>query len=241
MSPKRVSIMRIWLTNNSSCTGYPSPLSDNFGMHKYKADVIPNAGSPVTITATGIMQSGVSRNLTRDGIRIYQPPITTIMQPGAEGKDSFIEGNSADQDKNKGDNNDLITNSETSKEVRTLLHFDLSDISSTVRIISATLELNLDRVSGDADVVRVHRLSRNWTENGVTWLTYDGANNWTKPGGDFDAEVAASFVADTEGWKTLDISTLAQTWVSGHTAELRFDPAISFYVREQREKIYQQR
>ncbi len=205
----------LWLTNNSNCTAYPSSLNNNFGLHSYKANVNPAAGSPVTITATGTLQNGISRNLSHDGIRIYQPALTTTLQPGAEGKDSFIEGNSGDQDKNKGDDNDLITNSETSKEVRSLLHFDLSDISSTVRIISATLELNLDSVSGDADVVRVHRLSRNWTENGVTWLTYDGANNWTKPGGDFDAEVAASFVADTEGWKTLDISTLAQTWVSG--------------------------
>lgn len=48
------------------------------------------------------------------------------------------------------------------------------------------------------------------TADGATWLTYNGDNAWTTPGGDFDSAVAvdATVPADGFGWFTWDITSL---------------------------------
>src|SRR5262245_22732801 len=112
----------------------------------------------------------------------------------------------------------LLSNSQTNGQSRLLLYFDLSGIPAGATIQSAVMELFYasTRVS-TTEALRVHRLTRSWTELGATWRTYDGTNNWATQGGDYDPAVAAS--ANLDGtvnvWKQWTITPLVQTWVNG--------------------------
>ncbi len=137
------------------------------------------------------------------------------MQPaGPAGKDTYIPGTSGKTDVNYGDNWNLKTSSEIGSEYRTLLQFDLSAVPPTVSVQTATLELYLKN-HGSTDVVEAHRVLRDWTEMGATWNDYDGVNPWDSPGGDYDPDIADSFLADGIGWKTMDITAVAEAWVQG--------------------------
>ena len=66
-----------------------------------------------------------------------------------------------------------------------------------------------------SDVVSAHRVLRDWTETGVTWDSYDGVSSWNTPGGDYDPDVAGSFLADSIGPKSMDITAVVEAWVNG--------------------------
>jgi len=204
----------IWQTQNSNCVGYPDPLTANFGMHSYTASVMPTSGSPVSIASTGTLSNGVFRSLQRNNITFFQTPINLILQPGPEGKDSFIEGEAGKTNLNNGNHDELKTSSLIGKEYRTLLQFDLSALPASVVIQSAELELYLQSF-GSVDVVEAHRLVSDWSENGVTWDTHDGTNSWISAGGDYDPAIAASFLVDGTGPKTANIKELVQAWADG--------------------------
>ncbi|MDJ0747865.1 MAG: DNRLRE domain-containing protein [Woeseiaceae bacterium] len=176
--------------------------------------------SPAQIQVTGTLGSGVTRSLTRSDVPIYDAnsPATTALQPGAEGKDSFIEGTSGSETQNNGDSADLGTNSETDKMLRALLQFDVAELPPGARIVSAELQLTLEQSQGAADTVAVHRITQSWSEGSVTWISRDGSNDWINPGGDYDPSPVGSFTADAVGFVTVDIGQLAQQWVDG-TAE----------------------
>ena len=40
-------------------------------------------------------------------------------------------------------------------------------------------------------------------------------NTWNTPGGDYAPDLAGSFLADSIGPKSMDITTVAQAWVTG--------------------------
>ena len=208
----------LWqLSQNTTCNGYGNLATTPFNQHSYAATVTPVSGSPVTISATGTLSNGVERIVQRKDIRLYQPSKTIVLQPGSGGIDSFIEGESGHEEHNKGDNNELRTSSESDKEYRTLLQFDLSQVPPNATIQSATLELYLQSWSS-ADTVNAHRLLQAWTEDGVTWDDYDGDNAWSTPGGDFDSAVTGSFLADGIGPKTMEVKGAVQSWVNGSQA-----------------------
>jgi uncharacterized repeat protein (TIGR01451 family) len=112
----------------------------------------------------------------------------------------------------------LLSNSQTNAESRLILRFDLSGIPAGATIQSAVMELYYasTRVSS-SEALRVHRLTRSWTELGATWRTYDGTNNWVTQGGDYDPAVVAS--ANLDGtvnvWKQWSITSLVQSWANG--------------------------
>ena len=112
----------------------------------------------------------------------------------------------------------LLSNSQTNGQSRLLLYFDLSGIPTGATIQSAVMELYYasSRVT-TTEALRVHRVTRSWTELGATWRTYDGTNNWAAQGGDYDAAVAASVNLDgtVNVWKQWTITSLVQSWTSG--------------------------
>ncbi len=112
----------------------------------------------------------------------------------------------------------LLSNSQTNAQSRLLLRFDLSGIPSGATIQSAVLELfyQSTRVS-TSEPLRLHRVTRSWTEMGATWRTYDVINNWTSQGGDFDAAIVASATLDgtVNVWKSWTVTALVQSWVQG--------------------------
>ncbi|MGI9232620.1 MAG: DNRLRE domain-containing protein, partial [Woeseiaceae bacterium] len=206
----------LWHVRQANCADYSNLTNEPFGDHSYSVTVTPTGGSPISLQSTGSHADGARQVFGRDGITVYDSssPIAATLIPGPEGKDTYIEGDPGHTGHNKGNDNELRTSSLTGKEYRALLQFDLSGLPPTATIQSATLELYLNSATS-ADVVEAHRLLRDWTESGVTWDTYDGANSWATPGGDYDPGITASFLADSIGPKSLDITETAKAWVEG--------------------------
>jgi hypothetical protein len=175
------------------------------------------AVSPATISVTGTLQNGVSRQIVRDNVPVFNAasPSTLVLQPGPEGKDSFIEGESSHQGHNKGSDKDINTDSESGKEFRGLLKFELGQVPKGSRVLSAELTLNMDSTTGAADTVEIHRITRSWTEDEVTWNSRKTFKSWSSPGGDFDPGVAGSFETAALGAVTADITELVAAWVDG--------------------------
>jgi len=112
----------------------------------------------------------------------------------------------------------LLSNSQSNGQNRLLLRFDLSGIPAGATIQSAVMELYYasSRVT-TTEALRLHRVTRSWTEAGATWRTYDGTNDWAAQGGDYDAAVVASVNLDgtVNIWKQWTITSLVQSWTNG--------------------------
>ena len=203
------------LTQNTSCLGYTNVPATGLSGHSYSVSITPSDGSPVTITSSGVSNKGITRSLTSADVKVYQPSFTKEYLIGSTGKDSFIEGEEGHHDHNKGNDKDLRINSKPDKIDRALLQFDLSQLSTSAKITSAILELYLNDSKGNDDTIYIHRITDNWVEDEVTWdIKRSGfLGNWNPAGGEFVSTVAGSFVADTIGWKSADITQLVQDWV----------------------------
>jgi hypothetical protein len=70
---------------------------------------------------------------------------------------------------------------------RSIGNFDVSSLSGAT-INSAKLVRYIANAAYGNFAAKLTRCTRpsTWTENGVTWLKWDGANNWSAPGGDLD-------------------------------------------------------
>ncbi|MEM7280758.1 MAG: LamG-like jellyroll fold domain-containing protein [Pseudomonadota bacterium] len=204
------------LRQNTTCNNYGSLPLSNFGSDTYRADVTPGLGSPVDVTVLAADQLGNTLSSAMVQFPMLQPAATIILQPGSEGMDSFIEREDGHTDHNKGDDKKLKTDSETDKEYRSLLQFDLSSIPPRSTVQSATFDIYLDTTKGQTDTVYVNALTRSWDEDVVTWLkpTSGWLSYWSPAGGDFEGQGFGSFVADNPGWKSVDIAELVQVWVT---------------------------
>ena len=103
-----------------------------------------------------------------------------------------------------------------SNRISNLAKFDLSAIPSSATILTAQLVLVPANYFSPSNTVRLFRLTRDWTEAGVTGNTYDGTNNWTTVGGDIDTgTVHASQTFSSQVNFNQDITALVQGWVNG--------------------------
>jgi hypothetical protein len=70
---------------------------------------------------------------------------------------------------------------------RPILNFDITSIAGQT-LVTAKLRLYVGDLYNPVGA-KVYRCTRpaTWTELGVTWNKYDGTNNWTTAGGDYDA------------------------------------------------------
>ncbi len=205
------------LRQNTSCNNYMDVASTTFGDKSYAATTSAVSGSPIDLTVTARDKSGymVAKDLSQ--FPMLQPSSLAILQPGsADGKDTFIEGEDGHQDHNKGDDKDLKTNSETDKEYRSLLRFDLSSIPPRSVVESATFEIYLESTQGQTDTVYINGITRDWKEDEVNWQRPQSGflSFWLSQGGEYEGQGFGSFVADTVGWKTVDLTELVQIWVS---------------------------
>jgi len=73
-----------------------------------------------------------------------------------------------------------------------------------VTLDSAVFSIYVGGPSGQT--VNVHRITSAWGEATVTW------NNF---GSSFDAAVVGSFVADGVGWRSVNVTSLVQSWIDG--------------------------
>lgn len=112
---------------------------------------------------------------------------------------------------NDGASTTLTTGTGTGGVRRGLLRFDLAGIPASAEIASATLSL-YQTYKIESSTVRVHRVTAPWSESTVTWGNFGG-------GGHFDPAIEASFVTGgtggTTGFRNVDVTALAQAWVSG--------------------------
>jgi hypothetical protein len=76
--------------------------------------------------------------------------------------------------------------------------------------------MNLYASSGSTtDRVNAHRVTAQWAESQATWNNRLTGIRWANPGGDVSAVVESYFVVSPLGWKTLNLTTLAESWRLG--------------------------
>ena len=72
-------------------------------------------------------------------------------------------------------------------------------------LVSATL--NLHEYLNNGQEISIHSVTSPWQELNVTWSNFGGAFNTTP---------VASFLADTWGWRQIDITPLVTDWLNGN-------------------------
>jgi hypothetical protein len=122
--------------------------------------------------------------------------------------DTFIRGDS--QLSNYGNDSKIEVRPDNGADYRGLIKFDLSSIPSNATITGATLYL-YEKNNKAGQITYIYRVSSNWNENTVTWLT------WNLLGGDFDNSVTYfSFIPNQNNCMlTMDITNLVELWVNG--------------------------
>jgi len=185
-----------------------------------------------TIYHYRVRSRDASGNESVSGDYSFQTARQIVIQPGpAAGKDDFFQSNRTDL--NSGAATWLLAGDWPTAfwgTMRSTLQFDLSAIPAGSTINSATLSLyQAGQGDNSTPTLDAHYLTRNWTEgtgiwsatgDGATWGTYDGVNNWTSPGGDYNPTPSASAVApnSTAAWVNWDLTSLTQSWVDGSIA-----------------------
>jgi hypothetical protein len=115
-----------------------------------------------------------------------------------------------------------------------VMKFDLASIPARSFISSATLRLYLTQSDATADptyTVTAHRIvNRNPDLTRATGYTYDGVNGWSPNGccrgnvplaqGDISAPVDTRNVDKTPGFKSWDVTSIAQGWLSDPSTNL---------------------
>ena len=143
---------------------------------------------------------------------------TLVLQPGAEGTDSYVQKRS--NDTNKGNFPDLFvdTTYDVTNSHLSLLGFDVSGIPAGAVVNSAQLSLyayDVDAGIGGADIT-LHRVLEPWTEDGVTYNFSDGTTPWAWPA-NFEPVPESNFTCykDNLGWHTWDMTDLVIKWITG--------------------------
>ncbi len=158
-------------------------------------------------------------------------PVTSIairQSPSDSNAATFIRGDIVTW--NSGARTEMLIG-KTSSPMRALLGFDLSGVPAN-DIASVTLDLWTTAGSGTVGAIELHSLTHSFVEGtgngssasngqgtGADWSTYDGVNDWTNPGGDYDSGVLASIAgydATTAGvQRTFDSTPALVSLVAG--------------------------
>ncbi|HUW82091.1 MAG TPA: Calx-beta domain-containing protein, partial [Phycisphaerae bacterium] len=106
---------------------------------------------------------------------------------------------------------------------RSLIKFDVSAIPTTVTVMSAKLQIMIEKADG-TKTIEAYQVYRPWTRTGSTWNNYDGGSLWASAGCsdttvDRSGVLAGSVViasGDVGQWKEIDLDAgLVQGWVAG--------------------------
>jgi subtilisin family serine protease len=117
---------------------------------------------------------------------------------------------------------------DASPNYRPLLYWDLSGIPPYATVLNATMTLFVNSVmSTMSNTVRAFRVTQDWTEgtgngqdtdNGATWLTYNGTASWAANGGDYNSTVWASQAVTTANkYQAWNVTGLVAYWFSTGT------------------------
>jgi hypothetical protein len=91
---------------------------------------------------------------------------------------------------------------------RALIQFNLTDIPAGTSISQATLRVyyQICGVLGTTTMLTAYRVDEGWEELTATWNSQPAYA---------EAYGSASFTACASGWKSFDVTALAQAWVNG--------------------------
>ncbi|MBI4450463.1 DNRLRE domain-containing protein [Candidatus Woesearchaeota archaeon] len=191
---------------NNTAQGYPVnlPSSSNGTIN---TTFYANQFCPGTYVITAIDQCNpaLKANTTFDIVSsVGSPALNATM-------DTSIKQDSATT--NFGTSTTLTLDSESGKQERSLLQFNLSIIPQNATILAADLQLIQAGVAGSAFNATAYRVLNPWTELAATWNAYNGTN-WTSAGGDFTQASGWRVVDSALGPKTWNISSLVVSWLN---------------------------
>ncbi|WP_028595045.1 RHS repeat-associated core domain-containing protein [Paenibacillus assamensis] len=99
----------------------------------------------------------------------------------------------------------LYKDSTKSNVIRSLLHFDTSNIKKGSQVLTAEINMRLASVSNDTDIsATMHVIEKTWSETGASWNNANVNDPWKVKGGDF-AAAQTSTVSGIGSLTTLDI------------------------------------
>lgn len=211
-----------WLAQTKNCVNYPDVASTSLAQAdngvSYSATLDRTSGSPVLITAIGVLADGTRHTFSRN-VEIYPTAQRQMILPAAE--DTYI--NAADTGKNYGGSSTLRLHQGS---VNALLRFDLTPIASHAQIVSTQLELRQYNTSSSTGAtVSAHKLVNQWNEgtgdnsstlSGATWTLgkFPPSRLWAVPGGDADTRVSATrSVTTANAWFAWDITDVTRDWL----------------------------
>jgi hypothetical protein len=136
----------------------------------------------------------------------------TVLQPGIEGKDSYLREDVPDN--NFGDATKIyIGTTGTDDDIRGLIEFNLSSIPYGADISSALLQFYVVSGTDSSFTLYAHRITANWTELGVTWNNRYAGAPWGIAGGTYAAASNQTSVSIT-GWYEIELKDLIQAFVN---------------------------
>lgn len=219
-----------WKLNQlTTCSGYTDLPTTTVGGDSYQVSVSPSSGSPVTLTATATLASGLPGStvtLKRQVPKTAGNTLTYTLKTDTAGADTFLD--STTPTKNYGASTALQLQQD---KFHILLSFNLSSLPAGSRITDAQLVLyreNAGSLSLSGRTVNAHRVLEPWVPgskngsnaaDGATWLTRDGTRAWQVGG----ATIETTGATDTphthyylSGYTiTWNLTNLVQGWVDG--------------------------
>jgi hypothetical protein len=175
-----------------------------------------NYSANITVSA-----DNAAANLTTFTITVDITAFGALIElTNATGRDAYIR--SSEQGLNWGAS--PLLRVDASPNYRTLLYWDLGSIPAEATITNATMTLFVNSVMSTAsNTIRAFRVTQDWTEgtgngqdtdNGATWLTYNGTASWAKAGGDYNTTNWASQTVTTANkFHAWNITGLVAHWI----------------------------
>lgn len=107
------------------------------------------------------------------------------------------------------------------------MKFDLSSIPSGVTIIGATLEIyKYGNYSGyiKSDVYEVYKVTKEWDENGASWIKRTSSLNWDIYGGDYGSTALSSFSysGSYNGWFDFSVTSAIKDFIDNPSINYGF-------------------
>lgn len=224
-----------WKLNQvNGCSGYSPVPGTPLGSEgdQYQVALSATSGSPLTLTATATLGSGLAGTQASIKRQVYKTSgniLTYTLGTDSRGSDTYVSADSPD--KNYGGKDIFILKQGLAYP---LLQFDLSLLPIGSRIVEAKLLLyrsNPGSLSLSARSVDAYRVLEPWlagskdgatAADGATWLTRDGSTAWKSAAGTVDSVSALDsphihFYLWGTPWMEWNLTSLVQGWVDGRT------------------------
>jgi hypothetical protein len=134
------------------------------------------------------------------------PAETIVLQPGSEGKDTYVCDCLPKVNNPNGPVTNLYQGQYGACYDRLLIQWDLSSLPRNITITSAVMELKCGGMYGSLSGKMVYyRISDDWKENGVTYATL--------PGHSPEDSVVTDWPVSGK-WHAVDITKFVQKWVA---------------------------